>query len=59
MIKVNVIVNKIIWKKYLKNPHSFIDKKIGLLNKKNKLYKKKYFNMFLASIRNNRNKEIK
>ena len=40
MIKVNVIVNKIIWKKYLKNPHSFIDKKIELLNKKNKLYKK-------------------
>ena len=41
MIKVNVILNNITWKKYLKNPHSFIDKKIGLLNKKNKLYKKK------------------
>ena len=40
MIKVNVILNNIIWKKYLKNPHSFIDKKIGLLNKKNKLYAK-------------------
>ena len=40
MIKINVILNNIIWKKYLKNPHSFIDKKIGLLNKKNKLYKK-------------------
>ena len=40
MIKVNVILNNIIWKKYLKNPHSFIDKKIELLNKKNKLYKK-------------------
>ena len=40
MIKVNVILNNIIWKKYLKNPHSFIDKKIELLNKRNKLYKK-------------------
>ena len=40
MIKVNVILNNIIWKKYLKNPNSFIDKKIDLLNKKNKLYKK-------------------
>ena len=41
MIKVNVILNNIIWKKYLKSPNSFIEKKIGLLNKKNKLYKKK------------------
>tara|TARA_Y200000002_G_scaffold223935_1_gene184943 strand:- start:192 stop:656 length:465 start_codon:yes stop_codon:yes gene_type:complete len=41
MIKVNVILNNIIWKKYLKDPHLFIDKKVELLNKKNKLYKKK------------------
>ena len=40
MIKVNVILNNIIWKKYLKNPHSFIYKKIELLNKKSKLYAK-------------------
>ena len=40
MIKINVILNNISWKKYLKNPKSFIDKKIELLNKKNKLYKK-------------------
>ena len=40
MIKVNVILNNIIWKKYLKDPHSFIDKKIELLNKKNKSYAK-------------------
>jgi len=40
MIKVNVILNNIIWKKYLKDPHSFIDKKIELLNKKNKSYVK-------------------
>ena len=41
MIKINVISNNINWKKYLKNPNSFIDKKIFLLNKKNKLYRKK------------------
>ena len=40
MIKINVILNNITWKKYLKNPNSFIDKKLKLLNKKNKLYKK-------------------
>ena len=43
MIKVNVILNNIIWKKYLKNPYRFIDKKIKLLNKKNKLYRKNTF----------------
>ena len=40
MIKINVILNNILWKKYLKDPHSFIDKKIELLNKKNKSYPK-------------------
>ncbi len=40
MIKVNVILNNIIWKKYIKNPNSFIDKRVDLLNKKNKLFKK-------------------
>ena len=40
MIKVNVILNNNIWKKYLKDPHNFINKKIELLNKKNKLYAK-------------------
>ncbi len=41
MIKINVILNNIIWKKYLKNPHHFIDQKIELINKKNNLYKNK------------------
>jgi probable rRNA maturation factor len=41
MIKINVILNNINWKKYLKNPNRFIDKKVILLNKKNKLYKNK------------------
>ena len=56
MIKVNVILNNIIWKKYLKNPHSFIDKKIELLNKKNKLYKK---NTLICSLLLSAAKEIK
>ena len=41
MIKINVILNNINWKKYLKNPNRFIDKKVILINKKNKLYKNK------------------
>jgi probable rRNA maturation factor len=52
MIKVNVILNNIIWKKYLKNPHSFIDKKVKLLNKKNKLYEKNtlIFSLILSGV---------
>jgi len=56
MIKVNVILNNIIWKKYLKNPHSFIDKKTRLINKKNKLYKK---NTLICSLLLSGTKEIK
>ena len=41
MIKINVLFNNINWKKYIKNPQNFLDKKIALINKKNKLYKKK------------------
>ncbi len=56
MIKINVILNNIIWKKYLKDPHIFIDKKIKLLNKKNKLYKK---NTLICSLLLSGPKEIK
>ena len=56
MIKINVILNNISWKKYLKNPNSFIDKKIELLNTKNKLYKK---NTLICSILLSGPKEIK
>jgi len=56
MIKVNVILNNISWKKYLKNSNSFIDKKIELLNKKNKLYKK---NILICSLLLSGAKEIK
>jgi len=56
MIKVNVILNDISWKKYIKNPNSFIDKKVELLNKKNKLYKK---NTLICSLLLSGAKEIK
>ena len=56
MIKVNVILNNIIWKRYLKNPNSFIDKKIELLNTKSKLYKK---NTLICSLLLSGAKEIK
>ena len=56
MIKVNVILNDISWKKYIKNPNSFIDKKVELLNKKNKLYKK---NTLIFSLLLSGAKEIK
>ena len=56
MIKINVVLNNINWKKYLKNPKSFIDKKIELLNKKNKLHKK---NTLICSLLLSGAKEIK
>ena len=40
MITINVILNNINWKNYLKNPTNFINKKLLLINKKDKLYKK-------------------
>ena len=56
MIKINVILNNISWKKYIKNPNSFINKKIELLNKKNKLYKT---NTLICSLLLSGAKEIK
>ena len=41
MIKINVILSNINWKKYIKNPNSFIDKRVSLINKKNKQFKQK------------------
>ena len=55
MIKVNVVLNNISWKKYLKNPNKFVAKKINLLNKNNKNYKK---NIFIVSILLSGAKEI-
>ena len=41
MIKVNVLLNNIHWNYYIKNPNAYIDRKIGRINKKEKLFKKK------------------
>ena len=56
MIKINVIVSNTNWKKYIKNPKSYINKKLLLLNKKNKLYKKNILN---CSLLLSESKEIK
>ena len=42
MIKVNVIPNNIRWKKYLKNPQNYLNRKIKSINKKDSLYRKKF-----------------
>ena len=56
MIKINVVTNNISWQSYIKNPNSFIKKKIKNLNKKNKNYKKK--NIFCTLLLSGNN-EIK
>ena len=55
MIKANVITKNISWYKYIKNPNSYIDRKIKKLNNKNKKLKKSiYFTLLLSG-----EKEIK
>tara|TARA_B100000963_G_scaffold205062_1_gene178532 strand:+ start:16221 stop:16685 length:465 start_codon:yes stop_codon:yes gene_type:complete len=56
MIKVNVILSSNSWKKPAKNLKSFIDKKIRIINKKSKLFKK---NILSCSLLLSGNKEIK
>ena len=48
MIKVNVILDNINWRKYINNPKIFIKNRINLLNKKNNLFKKKKLIFSLA-----------
>ena len=56
MIKANVITKNTSWYRYIKNPNSYIDRKINKLNIKNKKFKKKkiYFTLLLSG-----EKEIK
>jgi len=55
MIKANVITKNISWYKYIKNPNSYIDRKIKKLNNKKKKIKKSiYFTLLLSG-----EKEIK
>ena len=56
MIKINVSSSSTIWKKYIKNPSSFIDKKLKLINKKNNLYKK---NILICTLLLSGTKEIR
>ena len=56
MIKINVILSDNSWKKYLKKPNLFINKKIKLLNKNERLFQKKNF---LFSLLLSSTKEIK
>ena len=41
MIRINVITSHLSWKRYIKNPISFIDRKMKFFNKRNKKFKKK------------------
>ena len=47
MIKINVILNNIRWKSYLKNPNIYIGKKLKNINKKNIFFKKNIFHCTL------------
>ena len=55
MIIANVITKNLSWRRYIKNPNSYIDRKIKKLNNKNiKLKKSVYFTLLLSG-----EKEIK
>jgi len=56
MIKINVILDNKNWIKYLTNPSSFINKKVKLINRKNKLYKN---NLLICSLILSKTSEIK
>ena len=43
MIKINVITNNVKWFHFIKNPNSYIERKVNKLNLKNKDLKKKTF----------------
>ena len=56
MIKINVILDNKGWKKYLTNPNRVINKKVKLINSKNKLYRK---NLLICSLILSKNSLIK
>jgi len=56
MIKANVITKNLSWYRYIKNPNSYIDRKIKKLNNKNKKLKKSvYFTLLLSGEREIKN----
>jgi probable rRNA maturation factor len=56
MIKFNVIINNVNWFRLIKNPSSYIDKKIKKINFKNKNFKK---NIIFCTLLLSGNQEIK
>ncbi len=56
MIKINVITNNINWFRYIKNPNTYLDRKLNKLNLKNHVLKK---NKFFCTLLLSNNKEIK
>ena len=56
MIKINVITNNVSWLQFIKNPNSYIDRKVKKLNIKNKSFRK---NVIFCSLLLSNNKEIK
>ena len=56
MIKINVINNNLKWFFFIKNPNSYIDRKVKKLNLKNKDFKK---NIIFCSLLLSGNQEIK
>ena len=55
MIKINVITTNIRWRRYIKSPNNFIDKKINFYNKKCKAFRK---NVIFCTLLLSGNKEI-
>ena len=56
MIKINVITNNVSWFRFIKNPNSYINRKIKKINIKNKTFKK---NIIFCTLLLSDNKEIK
>tara|TARA_B100000767_G_scaffold273378_1_gene303299 strand:- start:4281 stop:4745 length:465 start_codon:yes stop_codon:yes gene_type:complete len=55
MIKINVITNNVKWFNFIKNPNSYIERKVKKLNLRNKDLKKK---VFFCTLLLSGNKEI-
>ena len=56
MIKINVITNNNNWLSYIKNPNSYLDRKISRFNLKDKKFSKKKNILHLIAFRKQRNK---
>ena len=58
MFKINVILNNIEWKHYLKRPNNYIENRIRNINKKKKLHKRKKIFCTLLLSGNNEIKKL-